>query len=195
MEFLILGEETGGVFSAERKGYADHQHEGDEGQEKYNLSEDEGAPWGVDDNDVPTGPFLLSTSGGGAELDLLPGTCNTDIGSLLGVCAEAKCRPSTAVPRPIAGASSWAQEARAAYPLKPTWEAETGLVAHLDAQSDTDMAYDGNNDTGAVTHVPESKFVMEEAEEDDIAAADWLDVSHALLVDAEQAASGKSRQR
>ncbi|CAM9517937.1 unnamed protein product [Ectocarpus sp. 13 AM-2016] len=191
MEFLIVGDEMGRVLSAGQKGFADHENEGDERKEQ--LGEDERAFWDDDDNDIPTGPFLLSTSGRGIEFDLLPSTSETNSGSLVGDCAEAECGPSTAVPTPISGAYGWAQEAHAAYPLKSIWESETDLAAHLEVESHTRMEYVGGNNAGAVTHALESKFVMEEAEEDDIAAADWLDVSHALLVDAERAASGKSR--
>ncbi|CAM9352314.1 unnamed protein product [Ectocarpus sp. 8 AP-2014] len=189
MEFLIVGEETGSVLSTGEKGCADHQNEGDEGEEKH-LGEDEGASWGIDDNDIPIGLFLLSAGGGGAEFDLLPSTCNADMGHFLADCAEAGCSPPTAVPRPIAGAPGWAQEVREAYPLKSTREPETGL----DVQGDTGMAYGRSNNAGAVTHALESKFVTEEAEEDDVAAADWLDVSHALLVATERGASGNSRE-
>ncbi|CAN0562062.1 unnamed protein product [Ectocarpus sp. 12 AP-2014] len=199
MELLIVGDEMGGIFAAGQEGYADHQNEGDEGEEKEQLGEDEGAFWGIGDNDIPIGPFLLSAGGGGAEFDLLPSTCNADTGSFLADCADAKCGPSAVVPRPIAGASGWAQEIRAAYPPKSTREPETGRAAHLEVESDTGMAYGGSNHAGAVTQASESMLghgenVVEETDEDAIAAADWLDVSHALLLETERAASGKSRQ-
>ncbi|CAM9219739.1 unnamed protein product [Ectocarpus sp. 4 AP-2014] len=194
MEFLIVGEETRSVFSAGHKGCADHQNERDEGEEKTHLGEDEGASWGIDDNDIPIDPFLLSAVGSGVEFDLLPSTCNTDTGFLPGVRAGAGCSPSTAVPRPISGSLDLAQEARAAYPLKSAVEPETGLAAHLQVESHTEMAYGRSNDAGAVTHALGAKFVMEETEEDNIAAADWLDVSHALLVATEGGASGKLQE-
>lgn len=188
-----MGEEVPNVFSAGRKGRADDQNEGDEGKAKEHVGENEGVSWGVDDNEQPTGPFLLSASGGRAEFDLLPSRSNTDMGSLLADCAGAECWPSPVKPRPISGALGWAQEAPAAYPLKLTREPETDLAVHLQVESDTEMAYGGSNNAGVVTHAPESKFghrgnVVGETEEDDIAAADWLDVSHALLAYTEQGA-------
>ncbi|CAM9219819.1 unnamed protein product [Ectocarpus sp. 4 AP-2014] len=199
MELLIVGDEMGGIFAAGQNARAEHQNEGDEGEEKEQLGEDQGAFWGTDDNDIPIGPFLLSGGGGGAEFDQLPSTCNADMGSFLADCAGAECSSSTAVPRPIAGESGWAQEVRAAYPLKSTGEPEAGLAAHLEVDSDTRVAYGGSNDAGAVTQASESilghgENVVGEAEEDAIAAADWLDVSHALLVETERTASWKSRQ-
>ncbi|CAM9840360.1 unnamed protein product [Ectocarpus fasciculatus] len=201
LELLIVGEEMGSVFTAGRKGRADDQNEGDEGEGKKHFGEDEGASWGTDDNEIPARSFHLSNCDGGAEFDLLP-TCtsNPDVGSSLSGCAEAECLPSTVAPRPISGASGRAQEARAAYLPEFTSESETGIPAYVDRESDPGMVYGDSNDAGAVTHAPESKFgqggnVVGETEEDDIAAADWLDVSHALLVEIERESIGKSRQR
>ncbi|CAB1103083.1 unnamed protein product [Ectocarpus sp. CCAP 1310/34] len=200
MELLIVGDEMGGMFAAGQNARADHQNEGDEGEEKEKVGHDQGAFWGIVDNDIPVGPFLLSAGGGGAEFDLLRSTRNARMGSFPADCAGAKCGPSAVVPRPIAGAPGWAQEVRSAYPLKSTREPETGRGAHLEVESDTGMAYGRSNDAGAVTQTSESMLgngenVVEETEEDAIAAADWLDVSHALLVETELRASGQSRVR
>ncbi|CBJ28453.1 hypothetical protein Esi_0106_0024 [Ectocarpus siliculosus] len=110
MELLIVGDEMGGIFAAGQNARADHQNEGDEGEEKEHFGEDEGTAWSIDDNGVPIGPFLASAGGGGAEVDLLPSTCNADMGSFLADCADAKFGPSAVVPRSITGASGWVQE-------------------------------------------------------------------------------------